>query len=249
MANKLRNPAVRARGLTVVRGGRTVLDGLDFDIPRGRVTGLLGPSGCGKSTLLRAIAGTQAKVTGTLDVLDRPAGTPSLRSRIGYCTQAPSVYADLTVRQNLAYFAAVLGSRTADGVERALADVDLTDHADRLVAQPLRRPALAGLARGRPARRARTPRPRRTHRRPRPGAPPRPLEPLPPDRRRRRHPPRLVPRHGRGRTLRPAAAHALRAPPRRRHARSTPRPAPARRRSRRPSSDWSTSAAALEESR
>ncbi|WP_411137076.1 ABC transporter ATP-binding protein [Streptomyces sp. C10] len=138
MMNNGRDPAVHARGLTVVRGGRTVLDALAFDVPRGRVTGLLGPSGCGKSTLMRAIAGTQAKVTGTLDVLGHPAGDPRLRPRIGYVTQDPSVYDDLTVRQNLDYFAAVLHpgrsarGRRRESVTRAIEDVDLTRHADAL---------------------------------------------------------------------------------------------------------------------
>ncbi|MET7458274.1 ABC transporter ATP-binding protein [Streptomyces sp. NPDC005574] len=133
-----RTPAVRAEGLTVVRGPRTVLRGLDFTVPRGQITGLLGPSGCGKSTLMRSIVGTQAKVTGTLDVLGSPAGHPALRTRIGYVTQAPSVYDDLTVRQNLDYFAAILtpGRAAADqrdaDVTRAVADVDLTSHADAL---------------------------------------------------------------------------------------------------------------------
>ncbi|MFI9765205.1 ABC transporter ATP-binding protein [Streptomyces sp. NPDC051963] len=129
---------IRAADLTVVRGPRTVLRGLDFTVPPGQITGLLGPSGCGKSTLMRAIVGTQAKATGTLEVLGRPAGHPTLRSRIGYVTQAPSVYDDLTVRQNLAYFAAILNPgraavdrRRAD-VTRAIADVDLTGHADAL---------------------------------------------------------------------------------------------------------------------
>ncbi|MFG2573091.1 ABC transporter ATP-binding protein [Streptomyces sp. NPDC048481] len=131
-------PAVRAQGLTVVRGPRTVLRALDFTVPRGQITGLLGPSGCGKSTLMRAVVGTQAKVTGTLDVLGRPAGHPALRARIGYVTQAPSVYDDLTVRQNLDYFAAILdpgraaADRRADDVTRVIADVDLTTHADAL---------------------------------------------------------------------------------------------------------------------
>ncbi|MEV8598132.1 ABC transporter ATP-binding protein [Streptomyces sp. NPDC052012] len=130
-------PAIRAQDLTVVRGPRTVLRGLDFTVPRGQITGLLGPSGCGKSTLMRAIVGTQAKVTGTLDVLGRPAGHPTLRTRIGYVTQAPSVYDDLTVRQNLDYFAAILhpGHAAADlrhDVDRVLDDVDLTTHAGAL---------------------------------------------------------------------------------------------------------------------
>ncbi|MFG2789810.1 ABC transporter ATP-binding protein [Streptomyces sp. NPDC048419] len=130
-------PAVRADGLTVVRGPRTVLRNLDFTVPRGQITGLLGPSGCGKSTLMRAIVGTQAKVTGTLEVLGNPAGHPTLRTRIGYVTQAPSVYDDLTVRQNLDYFTAILdpGRTGADRrreVDRVLTDVDLTSHADAL---------------------------------------------------------------------------------------------------------------------
>ncbi|MFF7929322.1 ABC transporter ATP-binding protein [Streptomyces mirabilis] len=130
--------AIHAEGLTVVRGPRTVLRGLDFAVPRGQITGLLGPSGCGKSTLMRAIVGTQAKVTGTLEVLGRPAGDAALRSRIGYVTQAPSVYDDLTIRQNLDYFAAILdpGRAAADRrdahVTQAIADVDLTTHADSL---------------------------------------------------------------------------------------------------------------------
>ncbi|WP_412556544.1 ABC transporter ATP-binding protein [Streptomyces sp. VITNK9] len=131
-------PAVRAEGLTVVRGPRTVLRGLDFTVPRGRITGLLGPSGCGKSTLMRAVAGTQAKVTGTLQVLGHPAGHPALRTRIGYVTQAPSVFDDLTVRQNLDYFAAILApgraasDRRREDVTRAIADVDLIAHTDAL---------------------------------------------------------------------------------------------------------------------
>lgn len=130
--------AIRARGLTVVRGDRTVLRGLDFAVAPGQITGLLGPSGCGKSTLMRAVVGTQAKATGTLEVLGLAAGDASLRARIGYVTQAPSVYDDLTVRQNLDYFAAVLNPGRAqraarhESVTRTISDVDLTSHAQAL---------------------------------------------------------------------------------------------------------------------
>jgi ABC-2 type transport system ATP-binding protein len=130
-----REPAVRADGVSVVRGGRTVVDNLSFTIPRGRITGLLGPSGCGKSSLMRAIVGSQANVGGTLTVLGRPAGHRALRLRVGYVTQAPSVYADLTAWQNLDYFAAVLGighRDRPDRVEQALKDVDLGSHAQAL---------------------------------------------------------------------------------------------------------------------
>ena len=120
-------PAIRTDSLTVVRGGRTVLHGLDLAVPRGSVTGLLGPSGCGKSTLLRAIVGVQRTASGSVEVLGRPAGSPELRHRVGYVTQAPSVYGDLTVAENLAYFADVLGAPRTDPA-RVIAQVGLGGH-------------------------------------------------------------------------------------------------------------------------
>ena len=120
--------AISVKDLRVVRGRREVLHGLTFDVAEGSVTGLLGPSGGGKTTLMRALVGVQAKVTGTVDVLGRPAGSPELRSRIGYVTQAPAVYTDLTVRENLAYFAAVVGAPRQD-VDRVLTAVDLEAYA------------------------------------------------------------------------------------------------------------------------
>ena len=108
------------RGLTVVRRGNTVLEGLDLDIGAGIVTGLLGPSGCGKSTLLRSIVGVQQTHGGEVRVLGEPAGSAGLRSRIGYVTQAASVYDDLTVAENLRFFARVLGVG-ADEVDRVVA--------------------------------------------------------------------------------------------------------------------------------
>ena len=124
--------AVRVRDLHVQRGGREVLRGLTFDVPTGQVTGLLGPSGCGKTTLMRALVGVQKNVTGTIDVLGQPAGSKELRRQMGYVTQAPSVYADLTVRQNLQFFATVLSADRAS-VDRAVEYVDLGDHADVVV--------------------------------------------------------------------------------------------------------------------
>ena len=129
------NNTVEVRGLVVVRGGRRVIDGLDLDLGTG-VTGLLGPSGCGKSTLIRAIVGVQVVASGTVTVLGEAAGSPALRDRIGYVTQAPSVYDDLTVRANTRYFARLLhrDGRVADAAaDRAIERVALTDHADDLV--------------------------------------------------------------------------------------------------------------------
>ena len=126
--------AVSVSGLTVVRGTVTAIDAISFDVPSGQVTGLLGPSGCGKSTLMRAIVGVQIVASGDVTVLGAPAGSPGLRARVGYVTQAPSIYLDLTVRGNLRYFATILGAAD-DAVEQALDDVDLRREADRLVGQ------------------------------------------------------------------------------------------------------------------
>jgi ABC-2 type transport system ATP-binding protein len=101
--------SIEIRGLRVDRGGREVLHGIDLDVEAGHVTGLLGPSGSGKTTLMRSIVGAQVVAGGSVAVLGLPAGAPALRARVGYQTQAPSVYADLTVRENLAYFARILG--------------------------------------------------------------------------------------------------------------------------------------------
>src|SRR4029453_1612223 len=99
--------AVSVTDLVVDRGRRRVLPGLSFAVPAGQVTGLLGPSGSGKTTLMRALVGVQIVHSGEVTVLGHPAGSPALRNRVGYVTQSPSVYADLSVRQNVRYFAAL----------------------------------------------------------------------------------------------------------------------------------------------
>lgn len=126
------NNAVEARALTVTRGGHEVLHALDFSVAAGEVTGLLGPSGCGKSTLMRALVGVQANTRGSLEVLGSPAGSARLRHRIGYVTQAASVYDDLSVEENLRFFAGVLGV-TPERVATVLDTVDLTAHRDQEV--------------------------------------------------------------------------------------------------------------------
>jgi len=124
--------AISVRDLRVRRGGQLVLPGIDLDVAPGLVTGLLGPSGSGKTTLMRSIVGVQVVEGGDVRVLGDAAGSPGLRRRVGYVTQAPSVYADLSVGENLRYFARVVG---ADGgaVADAIAAVDLSAQATQVV--------------------------------------------------------------------------------------------------------------------
>jgi ABC-2 type transport system ATP-binding protein len=125
-------PAVSIRDLVVDRGGREILHGVSLEIAAGSVTGLLGPSGCGKSTLMRAIVGVQIIASGTVEVLSAEAGSKDLRSRVGYVTQAPSVYADLSVEENLRYFAAIVGA-SSEGITETTAAVGLDGMEGRIV--------------------------------------------------------------------------------------------------------------------
>jgi ABC-2 type transport system ATP-binding protein len=124
--------SIRVQGLRVRRGGKLVLPGISLEVRAGTVTGLLGPSGSGKTTLIRSIVGVQIVESGEVLVLDEPAGSPELRRRVGYVTQAPSVYADLTVRENLAYFARVVDA-PGERVDDAIRTVSLVDQADQVV--------------------------------------------------------------------------------------------------------------------
>jgi ABC-2 type transport system ATP-binding protein len=125
--------AVRVRELDVVRGSTHALRAVSVDVPEGRITGLLGPSGSGKTTLMRAIVGVQVIRSGSVEVLGQPAGAPELRRRVGYVTQAPSVYGDLTARENLEYFARIVGAGPGR-VGEVLEIVDLA----RLSRRPVR---------------------------------------------------------------------------------------------------------------
>ena len=127
-------PSVMAEGLHVTRGRKKILRGLDFAMEPGKITGLLGPSGSGKTTLMRCIVGVQRLTAGSVDVLGRPAGTPSLRHDVGYVTQAPSVYPDLSVEANVRYFGAMHGATAADTAE-AIAAVGLGNLARQKTAQ------------------------------------------------------------------------------------------------------------------
>jgi ABC-2 type transport system ATP-binding protein len=124
-------PAITARDLRVRRGGREVLHGLTFELPGGRIAGLIGPSGGGKTTLIRVVVGVQRGVSGEVRVLGEVAGAAPLRRRVGYGTQGQSAYEDLTVRENLEYFAAIVGARP-EQVAEVVEQVDLGDAAGQL---------------------------------------------------------------------------------------------------------------------
>jgi ABC-2 type transport system ATP-binding protein len=130
--------AIAVENLRVVRGSRTVIPRLTWAVPAGQIVGLLGPSGCGKTTLMRSLVGVQIVAEGTVTVLGHPAGHRALRRRVGYVTQNPSVYGDLTVTENLRYFAAVIGVHRRDldaELHRVLDLVDLESHATARVDQ------------------------------------------------------------------------------------------------------------------
>jgi len=127
-----RPDAIVVEGLCVDRGGHRVVDNVSFTLRTGEVTGLLGPSGGGKSTVMRSLVGVQVVAAGSVTLLGRAAGDRELRPHVAYVTQSPSVYDDLTVAENVAYFAKVLGaptSRVATVIER----VDLSTHTKSLV--------------------------------------------------------------------------------------------------------------------
>ncbi|MGB3258284.1 MAG: ABC transporter ATP-binding protein [Ornithinimicrobium sp.] len=119
--------AIEVKSLHVRRGGREVLPTLSCALRASEITGLLGPSGCGKSTLIRAIVGVQKVESGTVTVLGRPAGSADLRHRVGYVTQAPSVYANLSVSDNVSFFARVLRAPRAE-VDEVIDRVGLGSH-------------------------------------------------------------------------------------------------------------------------
>lgn len=125
--------AIRAIDLSVEKQHVVILPGLTFMIEPGMITGLIGPSGSGKTTLMRAIVGVQRITSGKLEVFGRSAGDVSLRTRIGYVTQSPAVYGDLTVLQNIQYFAKLSQANQAQ-VHEVIQTVHLDDKKDQLVA-------------------------------------------------------------------------------------------------------------------
>jgi len=130
----MRNSAIVASHLTVTRETVRALQDVNFNIEPGKITGLIGPSGSGKTTLIRSIIGAQELTSGSLEILGLPAGSSELRKQIGYVTQSPAVYMDLTVQENLRYFAAIINA-PAGAIDRVLKEVDLQPQANQVVQQ------------------------------------------------------------------------------------------------------------------
>jgi ABC-2 type transport system ATP-binding protein len=102
-----------ARGLIVRYRGVEAVRGLSLEVPRGQVLGLIGPDGAGKTSTLRAFAGLQRATSGTVEVLGRDAWRHRrvLHHRLGYLAQRFALYGDLTVDENVQFFALLLGVR------------------------------------------------------------------------------------------------------------------------------------------
>ena len=101
--------AIRTQGLTRRFGNFTAVAGVDLAIPRGKVYGFLGPNGAGKSTTIRMLCGLLEPSAGEAEVLGHrmPRDAEALRRKLGYMTQNFSLYADLTVQENLEFMAEI----------------------------------------------------------------------------------------------------------------------------------------------
>ncbi len=128
--------AVAARDLVKWFGRLKVLDGLSIIIPRGTTYCLLGPNGSGKTTFIRAIVGLIRLEGGEMEVLGRPVSrVREIVSRIGYMTQHKALYPDLTLQENMEFYAGlygIKGARRRARIDELLDMVDLEDHRRRL---------------------------------------------------------------------------------------------------------------------
>ncbi|MBI5961197.1 MAG: ABC transporter ATP-binding protein [Chloroflexi bacterium] len=113
--------------------GPYALRGLSLSVRRGEIYGLLGPNGAGKSTLIRVIAGLHSPDSGQVQVLDHTMPDKNVLARVGYMTQASALYTDLTVWQNVAFFAGLMGCRDKSAIEAAIEFVGLLDRKNSLI--------------------------------------------------------------------------------------------------------------------
>ncbi len=123
-------PVVVARDLVKTFGRTRALDGLSLTVRQGEKYGLLGPNGSGKTTLIRSIVGLVMPEKGEVTVLGRKVPSEAVSTRVGYMTQGPALYEDLTVRENLGFFARLFGA--GRGAEARIDEVlELVGMADR----------------------------------------------------------------------------------------------------------------------
>lgn len=129
--------AVEIKDLSVVLGDNyKAIENVTVSLPGGKIIGFIGPSGAGKTTLIRCIVGRQRIAAGSIRVNGLPAGSAKLRAQMSYMTQQVSVYSDLTVTENLVYFATMFGLPKAalrQAVPEILKTVDLAKQAHQLV--------------------------------------------------------------------------------------------------------------------
>jgi len=113
--------AVHADGLTRRFGEFVAVDHVSFEIPRGAIWGFLGPNGAGKSTTIRMLCGILTPSEGRADVLgfDVTRDPEQIKERVGYMSQRFSLYDDLTVEENLAFYAGIYGLPRAEARDRA----------------------------------------------------------------------------------------------------------------------------------
>lgn len=128
---------IQARGLTKRFGELTAVDSLDLDVPRARIYGFLGPNGSGKTTAIRMLCGLLDPTEGHASVLGLkiPGDVKSLKPRIGYMTQKYSLYADLTVRENLQFMADIYAlprKQQKSRIDELLAKFDFADRPKQL---------------------------------------------------------------------------------------------------------------------
>ena len=122
---------IDVEGLVKRFGSVTALDGASLAVRRGEVYGLLGPNGAGKTTLIRSLVGLIGPDRGSITVLGRRMPDLDVLSRVGYMTQQAALYPDLTIAENLRFFAAIMGGH--DGIRDALEVVGLWDRRDSVV--------------------------------------------------------------------------------------------------------------------